>query len=479
VTVDPHLFVIFGATGDLATRRLFPALHRVVGDEIPAMVLGVATRSLDDAGLQERAATALQEAGVGEAEARDWAEARVRYMRSDPDDGPAGLRSRIEELEKDHDLPGNRVFYLALPPHAFTPTIEALGSVGLAEGRGWTRLVVEKPFGQDLDSARQLNAIVHQHFDEVQVYRIDHYLGKETVQNLLVFRFTNPVFEASWNRDRVERVEITVAEEIDVEGRGRFYDLTGAIGDMMQSHLTQVLALVAMEPPATMHADSIRDEKLKVLRSIRGIPERAVVLGQYDAGVVDGEDVPGYRDVEGVADDSTMPTYAAIRLWIDNWRWQGIPFLLRTGKAMARRVTEIVVIFRGPPVCLFHDAPDDCVTHADVLRLTLQPDEGFSLEIEVKDPDTADGLRTVPLRFSYADAFGPIPEAYDTLIADILEGDQTLFVRGDETEASWRLFDPVLAYDLPLHRYEAGTWGPPEADGLLGPRHSWATGDRT
>jgi glucose-6-phosphate 1-dehydrogenase len=478
VNLEPHLFVIFGATGDLASRRLYPALHRAVDHEVESIVLGVANGDLSDADLQRLAADAIAGDGVDAEEARKWARHRVHYLRADPHGDTTALRARIESLEDEHGLPGNRVFYLALPPTAFTEVIESLGSGGLAEAPGWVRLVVEKPFGHDLDSARRLNGVIHDTFDEEQVYRIDHYLGKETVQNLLVFRFANPIFEAAWNRDRVERVEITVAESLDVGGRGRFYELTGAVGDMLQSHLTQVLTLVAMEPPTAFEADAIRHEKLKVLHSIRGIPERAVVVGQYDDGAIDGERVPGYRDLSGVADDSEMPTYAAVRLWIDNWRWQGVPFFLRTGKAMERRVTQIVVTFRRPPICLFHSEPDGCVEHSDVLYLTLQPDEGFDLHIEVKDPDSDDRLRTVPLRFSYADEFRPMPEAYDTLIADILAGDQTLFVRADEAEEAWRLFGPVLDYALPLHRYPAGSWGPEEAAQLLGDVDSWATGRR-
>lgn len=475
MTFDPHTFIIFGATGDLASRRLFPALYRAAGSDGPGIVVGIATRDGDDASLRDIGASALADAGVAPDEARRWVDERVYFHQASADGDTGPLRDRIERLEKEHGLPGNRVIYLALPPSAFGDVIESLGRSGLNDAPGWLRLVVEKPFGEDLDTARRLNAIVHSCFAEDQVFRIDHYLGKETVQNLLIFRFTNPIFEASWNRDRVERVEVTVAESIGIGERGRHYELTGAVGDMIQSHLTQVLTLIAMEPPASFEADAIRDEKVKVLRSIREIPERAVVVGQYDEGTADGVELRGYRDLDGVADDSTVPTYASMRVWIDNWRWQGVPFFLRTGKALKRRLTQIVVTFRRPPVCLFHGEPDGCIEHSDVLYLTMQPDEGFSLHIEVKEPG-ANRLRTIPLRFSYADEFAPAPEAYDTLIADILTGDQTLFVRSDETEESWRLFTPVLRYDLPLHRYQAGSWGPPESTDLLGDGLSWATG---
>ena len=468
------LFVVYGATGDLASRRLFPALHSTLDADDGSLVLGVAKGDLTDADLQQTATASLVAAGVADGAAVEWARRRVRYHRAAEDGSVGSLADRIARLEAEHDLAGNRIFYLALPPTAFAPVIDALGTAGLHRASGWVRLVVEKPFGLDLDSARRLNDLTHRWFDEGQVYRIDHYLGKETVQNLLVFRFTNPVFEASWNRSSIDRVEITVAETLDVGTRGRFYELTGAIGDILQSHLTQVLTLVAMEPPPAFEANAIRDEKVKVLRSIRGIPERAVVVGQYGEGSIEGAPVAAYRSTDGVAEDSRVPTFAAVRLWIDNWRWQGVPFYLRTGKAMSRRLTEVVVTFRPPPICFFHAGPDDCVTHSNRLFLTLQPDEGFALHIEVKDPAADNAVRTIPLRFSY-DELAQIPDAYHTLIGDLLDGDQTLFVRGDETEEAWRLFAPTLSYDLPLHEYPAGSWGPPEANRLLPDGTDWAT----
>jgi glucose-6-phosphate 1-dehydrogenase len=466
---EPHVFVVLGATGDLTARKLLPALYELVADhEGDCIVLGAATTVQDDAAFRSAAVDALTRAGVPADRAAPWAERRVFYQPVPRDGSYDDLARRIEALEADHGLRGNRVVYLALPPAAFPETIEAVGRAGIQNGPGWTRLVVEKPFGSDLETARALNEIVHRWFAESEVYRIDHYLGKETVRNLLVFRFTNPIFESSWNRDRVERVEITVAESLGVGTRGRYYDTAGVIRDMIQSHITQLLTLVAMEAPTTFEADAVRDEKVKVLRSIRNIPEKAVVLGQYGAGVVAGKTLPEYRSLTGVAPESSTPTYAAIRVWVDNWRWQGVPFFLRTGKALARRVTEIAVTFRRPPVCLLHFEKDECIEHSNVLRLTLQPDEGFSLEIDVKQPGDMDGSRTIPLHFSYAEAFGDIPDAYETLIADVLEGDQTLFVRADEVEESWRLYSPTLDYDVPLHPYAAGTWGPEEAAALLG-----------
>jgi glucose-6-phosphate 1-dehydrogenase len=388
------------------------------------------------------------------------------------DEDFTALAGRIRELEAEYGLPGNRVFYLAQPPQAFPGTIAALGGAGLNRSEGWTRMVIEKPFGRDSESARALNGILHRHFTESQVYRIDHYLGKETVQNLLIFRFTNPLFEASWNRDRIDRVEITVAEAVDVGTRGGYYDRAGAVRDMIQSHLTQLLTLIAMESPPSMDPDRVRDEKVKVLRAMKPADPAAVVLGQYGAGGA----IRGYRSLDGVDPDSATPTYAAVRLFIDNWRWQGVPFYLRTGKALPERLTRVAVTFRPPPICLFHARADDCVSHSDVLYLTLQPDEGFDLEIEVKQPGDTPRLRTVPLRFRYAEAFGEVPDAYTTLLRDVLVGDQTLFVRGDEVEESWRLFAPILAADLPLHPYPAETWGPAAARDLLSPAPNWATG---
>jgi glucose-6-phosphate 1-dehydrogenase len=431
---------------------------------------------LDDAGYRTMAAAALVESGIDAADAAAWVADNVSYHRVGRDEPLDGLAVRMETLDSAHGLEGNRVLYLALPPAAFEQTIDRLGSGGLAHGEGWTRIVVEKPFGSDLESARAINRSLHRHFAESQIFRIDHYLGKETVQNLLVFRFTNPIFEASWNRDRVERVEITVAESLDVTGRGAYYDRTGVLADMVQSHLTQVLTLVAMEAPSTFGADAVRDEKVKVLRSIREIPAAAVVAGQFGPGTVAGQSVTAYRETAGVAPESTTPTYAAVRVWIDNWRWQGVPFLLRTGKALPRRTTEVAVLFRRPPVCLFHAVVDDCIDSNDVLRLVLQPEEGFSLEVDVKEPGTSTRLHPIRLHFSYGEAFGEIPDAYETLLADVIEGDQTLFVRSDEVEEAWRLYTPLLRAALPLAPYAAGSWGPPAADGLLpeGAR-GWAT----
>jgi len=467
--LERHLFVVFGATGDLTSRKLLPALYHLV-HESRVVLLGVGSSDMDDASFRAHARDALSRAGYGNADA--WCDERVHFHRQPREAAYEKLAERIGQVEKQHELPGNRVLYLALPPSTFPKTIEGVGKAGLQHSPGWSRLVVEKPFGHDAESARVLNDTVHRYFEESQVYRIDHYLGKETVQNLLVFRFANPLFEASWNRDRVDRVEITVAEAIDIGRRGGYYDGAGAVRDMIQSHLAQLLTLVAMEPPISMKAPTVRDEKVKVLRSMRPVRPEDTVLGQYTTGA----GIPAYRSLDGVDADSTTPTYAAMKLFVDNWRWQGVPFYLRTGKAMAERTTQIAVAFRPPPVCLFHGIAEDCPEYSDVLYLNIQPDEGFRLEIEVKEPGETPRLRTVPLRFDYAEAFGEVPEAYEALLRDIIEGDQTHFVRSDWVEESWRIFAPILDAELPVHEYPAGSWGPTAARDLLGDAPNWATG---
>jgi glucose-6-phosphate 1-dehydrogenase len=458
VRVDPHLLVIFGGTGDLAERKLLPSLFRLIREEGAGercVVLGVSRQEVGDAGYRRWAAEALIGAGLDGAEVEQWVEANLHHQALDGTTaGFESLRERIEEIEGDRGLPGNRVFYLAIPPGAFAPTIEGLGSSGLNGAPGWVRVVVEKPFGTDLESARALNELLLSQFDESEVYRIDHYLGKATVQNLLTFRFTNPMFERLWNRDRVSRVEITVAEDHGIGGRAGYYERAGVVRDMVQNHLTQLLALVAMEPPNVFEADRIRDEKVKVVTAVAPIDPADVVYGQYD----------GYLGEAGVSPDSTTPTFVGIRLFVDTWRWQGIPFLLRTGKRLPQRSTHITVTFREPALCVFHGRRDDCVHEPDVLLIILEPDEGFSLRFNVKAPGEETTIDTQSLHFRYSDVYGKLPDAYRTLILDILEGDQTLFVRADEVEASWRLYDPLLEQAPKLVGYAPGTWGPAEMD---------------
>lgn len=473
--LESHLFVIIGASGDLTERKLLPAIHEIMqADPAETHVLGVSSQPWDDAEFGNRAGDAIEAAGNDRDD--EWCRRCVHHLTVGRDDDYAALAEKIEQIEEKNGLPGNRIFYLALPPSVFGDAIERLGEAGLHEAPGWSRLVVEKPFGRDGASAKRLNEIVHRWWDEQHVFRIDHYLGKESVQNLLVFRFTNPLFEASWNRDRIDRIEITVAETVSVDDRGGYYDKAGVIRDMVQSHLTQLLTLVAMEPPVSFDADSIRAEKIKVLEALRDIGPDHVVAGQYTAGTAGEVDVPDYLDEPDVESGSTTPTYVALEVAVDSWRWQGVPFYLRTGKAMAERVTEIAVAFRPPPVCIVHGTKDQCVAHSNILYLTLQPNEGFRLEIEVKEPGDTHRIRTIPLSFSYSDAFGDIPDAYTTLLRDIVEGDQTLFVHSDEVELAWDAYDAILHAHLPLYRYAAGSWGPQEARSLLRHVTNWATG---
>jgi glucose-6-phosphate 1-dehydrogenase len=478
---EPHLFVILGATGDLTGRKLLPALHQLITRGVfgtGSIILGVGIETnFDDKRFLARCLESLAADGVPQAEiAAAGYDKRIFYQTIDKGTAAdyAALKARIEALEKAKGLPGNRVFYLALPPRVFPSAIAGLGQAGLNKNAGWTRLVIEKPFGRDLASAENLNKVVHDNFDEEQVYRIDHYLGKETVQNLLVFRFANSLFEPQWNRDRVESVEITVAESLGVEHRALYYEGAGALRDMIQNHLTQLLTITAMEVPGAFEAESIRHEKVKVLRSVPPIRPQDVVLGQYAAGKIDGKDVPGYFQEPGIAPNSQTETFVALRLRIENWRWHGVPFFLRTGKRLAARSSQIVVRFRKPPVSLFQPFNSKPV-RANSLVITIQPDEGFDLYFEIKSPGVGVHIETSDLHFRYAERFQPLPEAYETLIFDVLIGDATLFVRDDWVEASWKLYTPLLENRPKVIPYAAGSWGPAQADELMRDLgHGWA-----
>ncbi len=470
IPVDPHLFVIFGSTSNLAYRKLLPALyHLLVQRNLKdrCQVLGAATKDIGDEKYRNYVQEALKEARFSHKEISQWCNSCVHYQSvGKSGESYSTLAARIEDLEREYNLPGNRAFYLALPPSIFPTAIVGLSESGLNKGKGWVRLVIEKPFGYDLSSAQELNKLGHRYFDESQIYRIDHYLGKETVQNLLVFRFANTIFESLWNRDRIESVQITMAESLGIEARGSYYEKAGALCYIVQNHLTQLFTLIAVEVPAVFEPEYIRNEKVKVLHSIPGIRPEDVVFGQYEKGNIGGKEVSGYREEPGVSPDSSTETFAALKLEIDNWRWQGVPFYLRTGKRLPRRITQIAVNFRHPPVCIFKPY-SSCQIHSNRLLITLQPDEGFHMFFDVKEPDEPLRLKTERLHFHYDQAFGKLPEAYETLILDILKGDQTLFVRSDEVEVAWELFTPLLEKDIPVHPYKAGTWGPEKADQFL------------
>ncbi len=467
---DAGILVISGATGDLAQRKILPALWKLWADgDLPAntAVLGVSRdKTLTDEAFRKRARDAVTQAGARAGVASHWANSCVFYQPVAEAAEYTALGERLRQIEQERNLPGNRVFYLSLPPTVSPGVVAALGDAGLAKSPGWTRLVVEKPFGRDLATARDLNTLLHRYFDESQIYRIDHYLGKETVQNLLVFRFANSIFEPLWNRHQVERVNMLVAEDIGVGTRAGYYEQAGALRDMVQNHVTQLFALVAMEVPVDFDAAAIRTEKIKALKSTQPIQPTQVVFGQYEAGEVGGKRVPAYRDEKGVANDSGVETFVAMRLEVDNWRWQGVPFVVRTGKRLAERQTEIAIHFRRPPVALFATlgAPD---FEANLLRLRLQPNEGFELQIGVKAPGDDFIVANRALHFEYADAFGALPEAYETLIENIFEGDQTLFVHAEEVETAWAMYQPLLEHAPKLKMYPAGGWGPEIAECMV------------
>jgi len=477
---EPAAFVIFGVSGDLAERKLLPALGNLRASGLlpdDLLVLGVLRRPADEDALREELVAQLQ-GDAHDPAVRDWLRSRVRFVVGDTDGDEVygAIAAAVDAWAREADTAAHALFYLATPPQAFGPIAQALGRHGLLEetdGR-WRRVVIEKPFGHDLASACALNATLAAVMRESQVYRIDHYLGKETVQNLMVFRFANAVFEPIWNRRYVDHVEITVAEADGIGSRGGYYDEAGALRDMVQNHLFMLLALTAMEPPISFDADAVRDERLKVLQAI--VPftpaavERDVVRGQYTAGEADGEAVPGYHDEERVASDSVTETFVAMRLFVETWRWAGVPFYLRTGKRLPRRVSEIAVHFKEPPFVMFRDTCVPCL-NANVLVVRVQPDEGISLKFDAKVPRQTLDIRTVHMDFKYQEFFGAKPSTgYETLLYDALQGDQTLFHRADSVEVSWRVVMPLLdawARGGTPAPYEAGSWGPDDAHELI------------
>ncbi len=483
---DPAAFVLFGATGDLAHRKVVPALYQLWRTNLlphEFAIVAVGRRPYtDDAFRAELRASLEQFSRVLPIETQVWESfaERIAYHRGDFAD-PAlyeGLARRLDDLDTTRGTRANRCYYLATQPSAFAEIIAGLGLAGLdheQHGGGWRRIIVEKPFGRDLPSAIRLNREVGKVFRESQVYRIDHYLGKETVRNILVFRFGNGIFEPIWNRRYVDHVQITVAESIGVEKRGAFYEEAGASRDILQNHLMQLLALVAIEPPATFDADALRDEKVKVLRAIEPMAPADVaanvVRGQYGPGWVAGEPVAGYRSEPEVDPASETETYVAARLFIDDWRWAGVPFYLRAGKRLPKRATEIAVRFREVPHALFKDSHAD--PEANLLALRIQPDEGILLRFAAKVPGLGVDVRAVNMDFTYGSAFSvDSPDAYETLILDALLGDASLFTRSDEVEKAWGIVTPIIEAwadgDAPAFPdYAAGTWGPEAADDLL------------
>jgi glucose-6-phosphate 1-dehydrogenase len=468
--------VIFGASGDLTHKKLMPALYALMIRRLLPVrfaIVGVARTSGDDDSWRAEMQKAVREHARDEFRQDVWDElaASMRYVSTDFADegGEDKLEEMIARCEKAKDLGGNRVYYLAVPPAAFATIVEALGK--RKDERGWTRLIVEKPFGHDLESARDLTALLSAHFDESEIFRIDHYLGKETVQNMLALRFANGIFEPIWNRQFVDHVQITVAESIGIEARAGYYESAGAVRDIFQNHLLQLLALTAMEPPIDFTSESVRNEKVKVLRALHTPGPKSVVRGQYGRGFVEGEEVPAYREEKGVAADSMTETYVAAKLYVDNWRWADTPFYVRMGKRLARRETTIAIQFKRAPHPPFEEAAGDGL-RPNVLLVHVQPDEGVSLAIGAKVPGQGMQIRTVHMDFLYGGAFRTgMPEAYERLILDVMLGEATLFTRADEIEEQWLLVDAIVAAwqrDRPgFPNYAAGTWGPPSADDLL------------
>ena len=483
---DPNIFVLFGATGDLAHRKVVPALFQLWRTHLlphEFTIVCVGRRPYTDEAFRDELKASLDKfSRVLPVDPDAWADlaGRIVYQRGDFNDPAAytALADRLDGIDIDRGTRGNRLYYLATQPSAFPEIIAQLGRAGLDHERhegGWRRVVIEKPFGRDLDSAIRLNREVGKVFRERQVYRIDHYLGKETVRNLLVFRFGNGIFEPIWNRRHIDHVQITVAESIGIEGRGSFYEETGASRDFLQNHLLQLLSLVAMEPPTNFDADALRGEKVKVIRAIAELSpaqaRRDVVRGQYGPGWVSGKPVVGYRQEPNVDPASETETFIAARLMIDDWRWSGIPFYLRMGKRLPKRATEIAIQFKEVPHQLFRESASE--PEANLLAMRIQPDEGIMLRFGAKVPGLGIDVRNVTMDFTYGSAFQTdSPDAYETLILDALLGDASLFTRADEAEQAWSIVDPIIstwAEDPPpdFPNYEAGTWGPEAAEDLL------------
>jgi glucose-6-phosphate 1-dehydrogenase len=484
--LEPCVMVIFGATGDLTSRKLFPALYTLLcNGGLPERfaIVGAARGEMDTEAFRELMRKALVESGKP---LDRWGEiaARMRYHRLvsyDHQPSYVALAALVGELDQEYGTGGNRLFYLALPPDLYGAATRMLGAAGLAmeheQGRGWSRLVVEKPFGHDLASARELNEVLSESFREHQIFRIDHYLAKETVQNLLLFRFANAIFEPVWNRVYIKSLSIRAHETLGVEHRAGYYEQAGVIRDMFQNHLMQVLSLATMEPPSLFEADRVRDEKSKVFRCLRPFPTDSIsshlVLGQYVAGSVDGSRVPGYVEEPGVAPDSQTPTYAMMRVFIDNWRWQGVPIFLSSGKRLQEKRTEVVIEFKEVPYSMFRNVLGEHVT-ANRLTMGIHPDEVVNLTFQSKHPGPRLCLRSVTMHFHYGQGYrGPVLDAYEKVLIDCIKGEQILFWRQDGLELCWSFLTPIVekceCKDRPaLHLYKAGTMGPEAARAITG-----------
>jgi len=481
---EPCTVVLFGASGDLAKRKVIPAMydlavHNALGSHYA--IVGFARSPMTDENLRSVAGEAAKSISeVGPIDPKQWDDfaANLFYQQGDYGDPAAykRLAERLQEFSSSKNLGNNRLFYLSTPPEVYPDIVEQLGRAGLnrpATPNSWVRIIIEKPFGRDLASAKELNRTVLSVFEEKQVYRIDHYLGKDTVQNLLVLRFGNGIFEPLWNRNYVDHVQITASETLGVERRGGFYETTGALRDMIQSHVLQLASLVAVEPPSAFDATAVRNEKLKVLQAIRPfnleMVAQSVVRGQYAPGQLNGKPMPGYRGEQGVNPDSRTETFVAAKILIDNWRWAGVPFYLRTGKRLAKRTTEIAIQFHRVPHIVFRERD----IAANRLVLNIQPEEGICLSFGAKRPGTEMSIGNVNMNFSYKESFGEMTRsAYATLLNDCVRGDATLFDRGDNVEAAWALVDPILdvwsaARTATVPQYPAGSWGPRESDLLL------------
>ena len=484
---QPCTLVIFGGSGDLARRKLIPAVYNLLLDGILPpnyAILGNGRKPLSDPDFRQTAREAIVKYSRQKISEKVWPdfERRLFYVGGLIEDPKAykALRQRLEQIEADLKLPGNRIFYLAIPPTSIADAVEGLRSAGLVQPPSsegpFSRVIVEKPIGRDLDSARKINEAVSRVFDESQVFRIDHYLGKETVQNLLVLRFANSIFEPIWNHKFIDHVQITVAEAEGVGTRATYYEEAGALRDMVQNHILQLLCLVAMEPPHSLDADVVRNARMEVLRCLRPIMgkdiEKYTVRAQYGPGKVNGEDVPGYRREPGVKPDSTTETYVAINLFVENWRWSGVPWYLRTGKGLAKRASEIAVFFKPIPQILFNANPE-APLDPNILVMKIQPEEGLTLRIICKVPGTKAKTNPVELHFQYGEAFAvPSPEAYERLLLDVMAGDASLFMRRDAVEASWAWVTGILeGWDTFgtkwLPEYPVGSWGPVEANRLI------------